>query len=194
MSKKKNNKRDETRDYIKGVDFFNEQMRVLELGEITDELGQMFMLLATRYANHSDFNRYYHIRSDMIMAGVEACCRDAFKFRPNRNILERDEDGVIISSTPVPWDGKPIQYRHDLHYNPLAFYTTVIRRPFINMIMKEYNQRNVVNKMLLENGLDADEGYIETVRMREEKAKEEEEKRALEEEKLEKNAQKAVVW
>lgn len=159
--------RDESNHYITGVDFFNEQMRAMTIGEITDELGEMFYLLSSRYVNHSQFIRYYHIREDLIMAGVEACCRDWMKFRPNRNILKKDEDGEIVESIPVYWDGKPIEYHHELHYNPLAYYTTTIRRAFIAVLKKEYDQRNIVNQLLIDNDMEADEGYLEMIRKRE---------------------------
>lgn len=164
---------DESRHYIKSEDFFTEQMRCLKTQILSTELGEMFMLLASRYANHSNFVRYWHIRDDLIMAGVEACCRDWKKFRPNRNILTRDEEGEIISSEPVYWDGKDIDYHHELHYNPLAFYTTTIRRAFMTVIKKEYNQRNIVNQLLVDNDLEADEGYLEMVRNREERERNE---------------------
>lgn len=168
---------DESRHYIKTHDFFNEQMKVLKTGEITPELGDMFMTLSSKYINHSHFNRYYHLKDDMIMEGVLACVRDCFKFRPNRNIIIRDKDGEIASSTPVVWDGQDIEYHHDANYSPLAFYTTTIRRAFIDVIKREYASRNIVNQLLIDNGLEADAGYLDAMKAKEAREKEEREKK-----------------
>lgn len=177
MTSTKEKEIDESRHYIRTVDFFNEQMKVLKNGEITPELGEMFMVLASKYINHSSFNRYYHIKDDMIMEGVLACVRDCFKFRPNRNIIVRTKDGEIASSEPVAWDGKDIAYHHDANYSPLAFYTTTIRRAFIDVIKREYASRNIVNQLLIDNGLEADEGYLDAMRSKEEREKNEAEKK-----------------
>lgn len=168
---------DESRHYIKTIDFFNEQMRVLKSGEISPELGEMFMTLSSKYSNHSNFNRYYHLKDDMIMEGVLACVRDCFKFRPIRNDIVRDSEGEIISSTPVMWDGKDIDYHHEDNYSPLAFYTTTIRRAFIDVIKRDYASRNIVNQLLLDNGLEADVGYLDAMKAKETREKEELEKK-----------------
>lgn len=179
--------RDDSDDYIKTNVFFDEQVRVLKLGEITNELGEMFMLLASRYVNHPNWNRYYHLRDDMIAAAVMACCRDCFKFRPIRNTIVRNASGEILSSTPVHWDGKDLEYHHTEHYSPLAYYTTVCRREFTDIVMKAYQQRNIVNQLLIDSGLEADEGYLSSMKAKEQREKEaqelEEEEKAIEDEK-----------
>lgn len=62
----------------------------------------------------------------------------------------------------------------------------------MTVIKKEYNQRNIVNQLLIDNDLDADEGYLDMVRKREERAREVEEQEELE--KAEKATNAAVIW
>lgn len=191
MDRRSDPTRDDSGDYIKAADFFYCQMAAMKTGEISEELGAMFHLLASRYANHSNFVRYTHIREDLISEAVAACCRDWHKFRPNRNIVTRDEKDEIIESIPVYWDGGDLEYHHTIHFSPVPYYTTVCRRAFLTVIKAEYTSRNIVNQLLIDNGLDSDEGYIQMIRDKE--AREKEDKLKIEEEKRNSRSP-AIEW
>ena len=51
-------------------------------GEITDELGEMFLKIAYNLANKSNFNNYTY-KEEMIGLGIEYLCRFAKKFDKN---------------------------------------------------------------------------------------------------------------
>lgn len=163
-------------NYVEPSEFFNETLKCLKNGEISNELGSMFLLLGERIVNHRHFVRYTHLRGDLISVCVHACCRAYDKFRPDRNILTRDEDGNIIKTEPVVWDGEMIEYDHKKHYNPHAFFTTVSFNALKQYLKQEYSHRNAINELKLDNGLDADYGYVEMMKERESAQKKREEK------------------
>lgn len=158
--------------YINVHEMFDEQIKCLIENRITDKMGEYIMLLAQRNSNRKEFVRALHIKEDLIMAGVDVALHAVFKFRPMRNLLTHDENGVLVKSTPVEWDGKPLPYHHEITNNPFAFYTTTIYRGMIKFSKREYHQRNIQNQQLIDNGLDADEGYLDYRRKEEEKLKE----------------------
>lgn len=160
------------KNYIEPADFFRETLRSLIADEINDKLALMFMKLANKYANHQKFVRYHHIRDDLISTGIEACVKGFPKFRPMRNILERDAEGEIISSTRVEWNNKLTEYDYRINNNPFAFFTTCMHNDILQFLKHDYNERNICNKIRLENGLDADEGYMEMMRKKGEVVKE----------------------
>ena len=159
MKKKKN--------YIEPEDFFEETLKCIIAGEISDGLGKMFMKISEKFVNHPNFVRYTHIREDFISTGCVACCRAYSQFRPDRNILTRDEDGVITSSTAVAWDGKIVPYDHNKHYNPHAFFSTVINNAILQFLKREYGYKNTINAIKLSHGLDADYGYVDMIKEQE---------------------------
>ena len=156
-----------TKNYIEPEVFFEEMLNCLKAEDMSRELGEMFMIVSERFVNHPKWVRYTHIRDDLISTGIVACCRAYMKFRPNRNILDRDEDDVIIKTTPVLWDGEMVKYDYVQHYNPHAFFSTVIDNALLQFIKKEYNQINTINELKLSAGLDSDYGYDEMVKARE---------------------------
>lgn len=156
-----------TKNYIEPQDFFRETILSLQRDEPTDKLAVMFMKLCTKYANHPNFVRYHHIRDDLISVGVLACLKGLPKFRPYRNDLTRAENGEILTSTRVEWHGEMLEYDYRICNNPFAFFTKCAHNELLQMLKAEYNFKNVLNKVRLENGLDADEGYTEMVRERE---------------------------
>lgn len=151
-------------NYIEPNDFFRETVQCLKKDEISNELGRMFQLLAERFVNHPKFVRYHHIRDDLISCAVMACIKGFPKFRPYRNSIERDENGEILTSTPVEWNGEVVDYDYKTCNNPFAFFTTCSHNEILQFLKSEYNQRNINNKMKLEFGLDADEGYLDMIR------------------------------
>lgn len=148
--------------YLSQRDLFEEIIKCRIENRMSDKLGQMFMTLSKKYANHRNFVRYYHLHADMAAIGAAACCKGFYKFRPHK-------DKNIV------WDEQtPIVYDHNIHNNAFAFFTTIIRHDFIAFLKKEYDQSNITNEMRLNNGLDASFGYTEMIA---EKEKREQEKR-----------------
>jgi hypothetical protein len=159
--------------YIEPSIFFNETLKSIRNGQCSEELGSMFMLLSSKYVNSPKFVRYFHLRDDLIATGAMACLKAYDKFRPNRNILERNDEGEITKTTPVLWDGKVIEYDPVLHYSPFAYFTTTIHNAIIQTLKKEYNEKNIVNAIRVEEGLEADFGYNDMIEDQERKQNEE---------------------
>lgn len=165
------------KNFVDPAEFFHELLVSMKQDQMTERLGEIFLLIAEKYANHPWFVKYTHIREDLISVGVLACCKAFPKFRPDQNILGRDEngevirdeEGEIVSSTPVEWDGKVVPYDYKIHYNPLSLFTTVMKNAFRQFLSShEYKHRNIVNKYRMEIGLDADEAYADMIRTQEE--------------------------
>jgi len=149
-----------TKIYLSQRELFDEIIKCRIEGRISNRLGEMFMTLAKKYANHRDFARYYHIKADLAAIGAAACCKGFYKFRPYK-------DKEII------WDEKiSIEYNHNINNNAFAFFTTIVRHDYIAFLKKEYKQSNIMNEMRLKNGLDASYGYTEMVSGRDKKARE----------------------
>lgn len=162
MSNHKNNTK-KPKNYLEPATFFNRMILDLIAGQASDELGEMFMLLAKKYSNHRYFVRYTHIRDDLEAIGMMSCCKAWSKFKPLR-----PEAGV--------WDGKTvIEYDYKTCYSPLAFFTSCIHNDFVLFLKQEYNQRNILNALNIEAGLEADYGYTEMIKEREEKERSEKE-------------------
>lgn len=164
---------DKKTNYLEPADFFRETIKCLKNDEMSDKLGSMFMMLCEKYANHPRFVRYHHIRDDLVSYALLACIKGFPKFRPYRNDLVRDEEGNIILSTKKEWNGEIIEYDYKTCNNPFAFFTTCATNEILQFLKSEYNQKNVLNKMRLENGLEADVGYTDMIRDRELAEKEE---------------------
>lgn len=114
----------------------------------------MFQKLSEKYVNHRNFVRYYSLREDLIATGVLACVKSFPKFRPMRG----DDE----------WNGEEVEYHYTTCNNPFAFFTTCIHNDFVHLLKKEYNQSNIINEVKLAEGLEADYGYEEMIRNREE--------------------------
>mgnify|MGYP001175443469 FL=1 len=160
------------KNYIQPAEFFHEMLVCLKKDEISDDLSRMFIMLAERYANHQHYVRFVHIRDDIISECIFACVKGFPKFRPYRNIiLERDEDGVITKTKPVDWNGEIVAYDYKVHNNPHAYVTTCMNHMLRQFLKTEYNQRNICNKMKLDLGLEADQGYVDMINDQEAKAR-----------------------
>lgn len=159
------------KNYIQPADFFREMLISLKKDEISDELAKMFMLLAERYANHPNYVRFFHIRDDIISECMLACVKGFPKFRPYRTkILERDEEGNILRKEIVEWHGEIVEYNYLTCNNPHAYFTTCMKHVLFHFLKNEYTERNVVNKMKLELGLEADPAYMDMISEQERKA------------------------
>jgi len=66
------------------------------------------------------------------------------------------------------WDGEPLDYDHKICNNPFAFFTTCIHNSLLLFLKKEYQERNIFNKIKIQEGLEADFGYLEMVRKKDE--------------------------
>lgn len=155
--------------YLTNSDFYTELMTCRYNGTgISDKLSEMFMLLCEKYTNHRNFVRYYHLKDDLVCAGLVACVRCYEKFRPFK-----------CKDASAEWEANktPIVYHHEHCSNTFAYFTSSIRNAFIGVLKEEYNQSNIVNKMRVGEGLDASYGYVDMI-----KEEEEEEKRLREEE------------
>lgn len=157
-----------TKNYIEQHDFFRETLISLNRGEATDAIAVMFMKLCDKYANHQNFVRYHHIRDDLISIGVMACLKGLPKFRPYRNDLTRAENGEILTSTRVEWDGEMVEYDYKTCNNPFAFFTKCAHNDIIQFLKAEYNFKNILNKTRLLHGLEADAGYVDMMKERDE--------------------------
>lgn len=150
---------DEAGHYLTQRELFDKIIESRIKGKISDELGEMFYLITTKYSNHRNFVRYYHIKNDLIAAGVEACCKAYAKYRPYKD-------------KNIEWDGEtPLVFDHNIHNNSFAYFTTAIHHNFIGVLKAEYKQSNIMNEMRLENGLDASFGYEDMITEREEREK-----------------------
>lgn len=152
------------KNYLDPAEFYQETVACLRKDEISVKLCGMFQRLCEKYVNHPKFVRYHHIREDLISVGLMACVIGFPKFRPYRNDLVRDEEGNILTSTKKVWDGEHVEYDYRYCYNPFAFFTTCINNELLQFLKREYTYKNVMNKMRLENGLEADAGYTDMLR------------------------------
>lgn len=62
------------------------------------------------------------------------------------------------------WDGEILEYDHKICNNPFAFFTTCIHNSLLLFLKKEYQERNIFNKIKIQEGLEADFGYLEMIR------------------------------
>lgn len=147
--------------YLTQRDLFNEIIKSRIQGEMTNELGRMFYLLSLKYSNHRWFVRYYHLKNDLIAAGVEACCRSFTKYKPYK-----DSKRVWDEKTPLTFD-------HTIHNNCFAYFTTSIHNNFLSVLKAEYKQSNIMNEVKLSHGYEASFGYTEMIEEQEAKEAEE---------------------
>jgi len=145
----------QNKNYLNNPDLLEELTQCQDEGVMSDRLGQMFLLLAQKYAQHRYFNQYPY-KEDLIGTGVLACCNSFMKF-------DRNESS-----------------------NPFAFFSTCVYRAYLQMIKKEYRQKDVKDEILVKNNYDPSFGYEERLKEKEEskKVKDEENAETEEEETL----------
>lgn len=160
MSKKTN--------YLEPAVVFEELLKSIKAGRLSERMGEMIIMISTRYATHPMFGGYRHIREELIHNGILACCKSYHSFRPNRNIIiSRDpETNEITESQAVIWDGEIVPYDHNLHYSPFAFFTTVIKNSNIQYLKKYYQHKNLLNELLIEQQMLPDWGYTDMIKDR----------------------------
>jgi DNA-directed RNA polymerase specialized sigma subunit len=116
--------------YLNNKNILAAWTRSIELGRVTDELGRMFLLLATKLTNHRRFVRY-PFKEDLVSAGALACVNAWQNFNPT------------FSQYP----------------NPFAYFSSIVWNAFVAFVKKEYAQSNTKNAMKIEYGLEPDHGY-----------------------------------
>ena len=94
--------------YVTNVSMGIEIDKFRETGKMSEELGKMFITIATNYANKGNFAGYTWKR-DMINDAVYTCVRYAHNFDPDRQ--------------KVP--------------NPFAYFTQICYHSFLNYIKKQ---------------------------------------------------------
>jgi len=146
--------------YLPANVFFDEMVRCLQDGKISDTLGRMFMLLAEKHAMHRNFIRYTHLREEIIGESIVACVYAFPRFNPYRKEYEKEHG---------KWDGSDLDYHHTKHHNPHTFFTTSIRNHLFNYVMKEYDQSNVTNAIKVQHGMDPSHGYEDAMKAKEQK-------------------------
>lgn len=158
------------KNFIEPSVMFTELLTCLKEDQMSEELGRMVILFSTNLAKHRNFIRYGHIKDDLIQTAVLGCVKSWSKFRPMRNnVLERCEDGYVVKSEKVEWDGKIVKYDYNIHNSPFAFFTTCARNEVLQYLKTyHYKQKNIMNEMLVEMGEEADYGYLEMMKAKEE--------------------------
>lgn len=82
--------------YLKPVDFFRALLESRRAGEVQDELGKMFLTLATKYTTHFRFVRYPdYLREEFVGAGVLACCGAYDKYAPYSKLGLAIKHGLV---------------------------------------------------------------------------------------------------
>lgn len=94
-------------NYVENEDIIKELKRYKETGERSEELGRMFFLIATKYAERGSFSGYSW-KDDMIGEAVYTCLRYMHNFD-----LEVENP------------------------NPFAYFSLVIHRAFISYLKKQ---------------------------------------------------------
>jgi hypothetical protein len=76
-------------------------------------------------------------------------------------------DALKDSGSMIEWDGEDVVYDYKICYNPHAFFTMVMSNALKQFLKKEYNQKNIYNKMCLMHNIDPDFGYVEMIKEQE---------------------------
>jgi hypothetical protein len=168
MTKKK------SKNFIEPSEMFTELLQCLKNDQMSEELGKMVILFSKNLVKHRNFIRYGHMKDDLINTSILGCTKSWHKFRPMRNkVLKRDEEGKVLESERVEWDGKIVDYDYTIHNSPFNFFTTCARNEILQFIKSyHYKQKNIMNELLIEVGEEADYGYTEMMKAKEEKERE----------------------
>jgi hypothetical protein len=117
--------------YINNDDMIKEVEKYSETGVISEELGEMFIHIATNFANKGNFSGYSW-KSDMIGEAVYTCVRYVHNF----DIKKQD---------------KP---------NPFAYFSQICYHSFINYIKKQKKHSNIKDVCYNNAGMLENEFYI----------------------------------
>lgn len=74
-----------SKDYLSNKEMFAEVMQCQETGLVSNKLGKMYMLMATRYATKPNFSGYTY-KDEMINAGVVSCCAALNSFNSEKSV------------------------------------------------------------------------------------------------------------
>jgi hypothetical protein len=167
-------KKAKSKNFIEPSDMFDELLRCLKEDQMSEALGEMIILFSTNLAKHRHFIRYSHLREDIIGTAVLGCMKSWNKFRPMRNnVLSRDEEGKVLESERVEWDNKIVTYDYTIHNSPFNFFTTCARNEILQFLKTyHYKQKNLINELLVEMGEDADYGYTDMMKAKEDRERE----------------------
>lgn len=130
MTRKKLNKKEE--GYLSNKEMLAEVLECQKNDVISDKLGKMFMILATRYSTKPNFSGYSY-RDEMVSNGIVSCCAALHKFDPTKSL------------TP----------------NPFAYYTSIIHNCFIQILNKEKRQQEIRDQILVNNDMNPSHTYLE---------------------------------
>lgn len=83
MTDKKKRKTKE-KGYLSNKEMFAELLICQKLNRVSDKLGRMYVILATRYASKPNFSGYSY-KSEMIGTGILACVNALNKFDPTKS-------------------------------------------------------------------------------------------------------------
>tara|TARA_B100000700_G_scaffold330083_1_gene454589 strand:+ start:75 stop:587 length:513 start_codon:yes stop_codon:yes gene_type:complete len=145
---------DKKENYLTPSDFFDAVLAAKRKGEVTNELGEMFMILADKIANHRYWIRYNHLRDDIVNENIYACMKAFEDFSPYK---EKNRE----------WKGEELEYHYLTCNNPHAWFTTCCFNNLKQYFRKYYNEMNVKNKMRVSMGLEPSDGYKDTIEQKE---------------------------
>jgi DNA-directed RNA polymerase specialized sigma24 family protein len=100
-------------NYVDNDKLLKEIVKFKETGEKSEELGKMFLLLATRYSEKGSFSGYTW-KDDMIGEAVYTCLRYMHNFK-----VDKDKA------------------------NPFAYFSKVVHNSFLNFIQKQKTHSNI---------------------------------------------------
>jgi len=75
----KKTKKTKEKGYLSNKEMFEEVINCQKQNRVSDKLGRMFMILATRYASKPNFSGYSY-RSELINSGIVGCVAALHKF------------------------------------------------------------------------------------------------------------------
>lgn len=119
--------------FLNNADLYAETIKSQDQGFMTDNLAKMLLLLCKRYrkSRNGDFTRHTFFDEMVSAALVNLCDKAWHKFDRTRGV------------------------------NTFAFFTSCIHNSYLQFIKKEKKQRDIRDKLLVINGLDASFNYME---------------------------------
>jgi len=121
------------KNFVNNADMLAEIIKSQEQGKMTENLGKMFIIMCNRYKRSSrgDFSKYSYFE-DMVSHALENLVKNVW-----------------------------IKFDATKYTNAFAFVTSAIHNSFIQVLNKEKKQRDIRDKIMVENGLDASWRYNE---------------------------------
>lgn len=154
----------DTKNYISPQEFFLAVVESQKAGEMTPELVRLVYKFCDNVPMHRNWIRYVHLRQDIISECVTKCVETYSKFRPYK-------DPELANKQ---WEGE--EYHWQTHNNPHAWFTSCCFNQLRTLVMKEYNQDNIKNRIKCDEGLDPTFGYDEVYKAEYNKSRKSEKK------------------